>query len=162
MRRSERGARLALLGGRLFSEAQRILCVGISLTLPDRDLTHVADLRALAADTTFDAALVRLDVATDVTRQVAQVRRQLRAGACLLLTTPSRPRAVERARALVTRTPPVLLTLEPICEALLGLGLVLPRVHDDLPDSFLVSARLPGERTELDVFFEQPTVSASR
>ena len=162
MRRSEAEARVSRLAHGLFSDARRVLAVGVPLALPDRAVTQLADLSALEDAPTFDAALVRLEVARGVDAQVARVRRQLADGACLLLITPSEPRPLERARALVTRTPPVLLTLEVICEALLGLGLICPRAHDDLPGSFLISARTPRERSELDVFFEQPTTSASR
>ena len=162
MRRSEREARLTRLAERLFAGAREVLTVGTQLALPEHTVTHVADVHALERAAVFDAALVRLDATLGVRTQVARVRRQLREGACLLLTTPSHPSPVERARALVTRVPPVLLTLEAICEALLGLGLLSPRVHDDVAGSSLVSARLPRECSELDVFFEQPAASVSR
>ncbi|MET0343492.1 MAG: hypothetical protein ABW252_20945 [Polyangiales bacterium] len=159
MRRSEREERLARLAGRLLGDARRILTLDVPLSLDDREVVQATQetLAALPEDA-FEGAVMGIHPGSATRARVVDVCTRLREGAPLLLVAQRRPSVGERARGLLTRTPPPRVPLVDLSSALLLAGLCTPRVHDDVPALLLVSARVPLSRSPLDGFFTQPSL----
>jgi hypothetical protein len=89
---------------------------------------------------------------------IAALRRQLKAGAPLVLAVRRRPPVLQHVRGLLGGPAPQPIELEVLCGALLASGLVLPRVHAAPRAFHLVSGALPRELSPLDAFFTQPPI----
>jgi hypothetical protein len=90
---------------------------------------------------------------------IAALRTKLKPGAPLVLVARSRPPVMLQVRGLLGGPAPQLIRLEALCEALLGSGLLLPRVHPGTRAYHVLSASLPRDPCTLDAFFTQPSAS---
>lgn len=162
MRQSERDARLAHCLARVFSSGSALVSVGERVRFSSGTVTAHRSLDELDEAARYGGAVLRVDDAGGLASALARVSRALSDGAPILLTAAARLGAGARLAALMTRVQPTVVALDALCGGLLRAGLETPRVHPDLPGSWLVSARRPAPREALDDFFAQPRDTSRR
>lgn len=138
----------------LLGTKREVLTIGVKLGARPgwRELSAVTAAHEL--DASFDGILWQ---PRSFTRDdLSRIRGKLRAGGALLLFVEVARGPLSLLRSLVERPKGPAPALFETCEALLSSGLLEPTVYGLGKRGFVVAARLPPQRCELDEVFEQP------
>ncbi len=136
---------------------ERGLSIGKKLPVL-QNMHSVADLASVAATSEhFDGLMWRLD--TDLRTGISGVRPVLAPGARLFLLVELVPSVWGVTRQLLGGREILRFTREAVCEDMLMLGLVSPRVWVEAGRWLAISAQLPRSPDALDLVFSQPLQS---